>query len=65
MFECSHESNESRASSESRESRESSLGHAEQLLFSCVGSKVIVCHLVICHMSVYNINNDMQVMSNT
>ena len=28
-----------------------SLGHAEQLLFSWVSSKVIVCHAVACHMS--------------
>ena len=28
-----------------------SLGHAEQLLFSCVSSKVIVCHAITCHIS--------------
>ena len=48
MSECSHESCESL---ESRESRERSLGHAEQPLFSCVSSKVIVCHAVTFHMS--------------
>ena len=34
---------------ESPESREWSLGHAEQHLFSCVSSKVIVCDAVIWH----------------
>ena len=33
-------------SRESHASRESSLCHGEQLLFSCVRSKVIVCHAV-------------------
>ena len=28
-----------------------SLGHAEQLLFSCVSSKVSICNYVTCHMS--------------
>ena len=51
-FEClSVLSQESRATRASSLSRESSLGHAEQLLFSCVSSKVIVCHAVTCHMS--------------
>ena len=49
MFECSHESHESCESHDSA-SHESSLGHAEQLLFSCVSSKMIVCNAVICQM---------------
>ena len=43
-FGCSHESRESCESLESRDSREWSFGHAAQLLFSCVSSKLIVCH---------------------
>ena len=27
------------------------VGHAEKLLLSCVGSKVILCHVVTCHKS--------------
>ena len=31
--------------------RNQELGHAEQLLFSCVSSKVIFCHAVTCNIS--------------
>ena len=34
-----------------------SLGHADQLLFSCVSSKVIVCHAVTCHVFLDLITN--------
>ena len=30
-----------------------SLGHAEQVLFSCVSSKVIICNYVTCHCNEY------------
>ena len=33
-----------------------SLAHAEQLLFSCVSSKVSICNYVTCHMSHFNWN---------